>query len=208
MLIPPMGHLDTRHTQNRRLPAESGVEARLFRAAASGDAAALSALYDAHAPRVFGAALRILGDHSRAEEVTQDVFLAVWNRGDSFNEMRGSVRAWLATCARNRSIDLLRGGRAKAARQEASLPPMLADGTDVFQSVARNIDAQVVQKALGSLSPEQREVIVLCYFRARTQLEAAAEIGVPLSTIKGRCRLALEHLAGLLDESLNWSLGS
>ena len=208
MLIPPMGQLDTRSTQGRQPSAEAAAEVRLFRAAASGDASALSALYDAHAPRVFGAALGILGDHTRAEEVTQDVFLAVWNRGSSFNEGRGSVRAWLATCARNRSIDMLRGGRAKAARSEADLPRMLADGTDVFQSVARNIDAKVVQKALGSLSPEQREVIVLCYFRARTQLEAAAEIGVPLSTIKGRCRLALERLAGLLDESLNWSLGS
>ena len=186
----------------------TGSDVALLTAASGGDQAALGELYDEHAARVFGTALRILGDHARAEEVTQDVFLAVWNRGDSFNAQRGSVRAWLATCARNRSIDLLRGGRARAARQEEDLPPSLSDGLDVFHSVARSIDAQVVQKALNALPAEQRQVIVHCYFRARTQLEAAAEMGVPLSTIKGRSRLALQKLAGLLEGSVNWSPGS
>ena len=69
-------------------------------------------------------------------------------------------------------------------------------------------DAPREQDRLGALPPEQRQVIVLCCFGARTQLESATEIGVPLSTIKGRCRPALDRLAGLLDESLNWGLGS
>jgi len=200
-----MGQISTTNTESA---VDRSAEDLLLAAAAGGDPVALSRLYDEHSPRVFGMAFRILGDHSRAEEVTQDVFLAVWNRGTSFNAGRGSARAWLATCARNRSIDLVRGGRAKAARRESDLPPSLADGTDVFQSVARNMDAELVQKALGALPAEQRRSVMLCYFKARTQLEAAAEIGVPLSTIKGRCRLALERLAGLLDESLDLNLGT
>ena len=196
-----MWHLDTEHLVESPTSPGPASDVDLLAAASAGDQSALRELYDEHAPRVFGMALRILGDRSKAEEVTQDVFLAVWNRGDSFNAHRGSVRAWLATCARNRAIDLLRGGRAKAARREADLPPNLADGTDVYQTVVQLIDAQLVQKALGALSAEQRQVIELCYFRARTQLEAATEIGVPLSTIKGRCRLALEKLACLLQGS-------
>ena len=202
MLLRVMWQIDTERLVQS--PTSSGAfsDVELLAAASAGDQSALSELYDEHASRVFGMALRILGDRSKAEEVTQDVFLAVWSRGDSFNAQRGSVRAWLATCARNRAIDLLRGGKANAARREADLPHDLADGTDVYQIVARRIDAQMVQKALGALSAEQRQVIELCYFRARTQLEAATEIGVPLPTIKGRCRLALEKLAGLLQGSV------
>ena len=208
MLLGVMWQLDTEGLVQSPTPSRAASDVDLLAAASAGDQSALRELYDEHASRVFGMALRILGDRSKAEEVTQDVFLAVWKRGDSFDARRGSVRAWLATCARNRSIDLLRGGKANAARREADLPPDLADGTDVYQTVLRLIDSQVVQRALNALSAEQRQVIELCYFKARTQLEAAAEIGVPLSTVKGRSRLALEKLAGLLDGSLNWSLGS
>ena len=81
MLIPVMGHFDIGRVEAREVAVDSSGDAMLLAAAAGGDSVALSRLYDEHSARVFGMAFRILGDHSRAEEVTQDVFLAVWLTG-------------------------------------------------------------------------------------------------------------------------------
>ena len=177
-----------------RRPADADLMAAVRR----GDQAALGALYDGYAARVYSTALFILRDPARAEEVTQDVFLAAWNRADSFDSHLGSVAGWLLRCARNRAIDLLRGSAGRA-RQEPEIPLELAADTDVFRAVAQSLDATLVQQAVAALPAKQRQVIDLCYFGARSQVEAAAAIGVPLSTIKGRSRLALRRLARLLD---------
>ena len=107
--------IDNQAGRSDRLSADAELMADVQR----GDPAALAALYDNHAARVYSTALFILQDPARAEEVTQDVFLAAWKRGDSFDGRLGSVAGWLSRCARNRSIDLLRGsvGRARHRRR-------------------------------------------------------------------------------------------
>ena len=183
---------------NRAARSDSqSADAELMAAVRRGDEAALGALYDSYAARVYSTALFILRDPARAEEVTQDVFLAAWSRGVSFDARLGSVAGWLLRCARNRAIDLLRGSVGRA-RQEPEISPQQAADIDVFVAVAQSLDATLVQEAVAALPVEQRHVIELCYFGARSQVEAAATLGVPLSTVKGRSRLALKRLALLL----------
>src|SRR5206468_10013419 len=74
----------------------------------AGSHAALAELYDRHAAAVFGASFRLLGQRLEAEEVVQETFLALWNRAEQFDPALGSLRAWLMTIARNRTIDRLR----------------------------------------------------------------------------------------------------
>ncbi len=181
-----------------RVSDRRSSDAELMAAVRRGDQAALGALYDGYASRVYSTALFILRDPARAEEVTQDVFLAAWNRGGSFDSQLGSVAGWLLRCARNRAIDLLRGSAGRA-REEPEISPELAGETDVFQTVVRSIDSNLLKQAVAALPAGQRQVIELCYFGARSQVEAAAALGVPLSTVKGRSRLALRRLARLLD---------
>jgi RNA polymerase sigma factor (sigma-70 family) len=97
---------------------------------AEGYQAAFSTRYDRSSPRVYGLALRILGDHAAAEEVMLDVFLQVWRKASGFDPSRGSAVAWLLTIARSRAIDRLRAGQVERHRTD------LVDSPDSFADLA------------------------------------------------------------------------
>src|SRR4029078_12136622 len=77
---------------------------------AQGDRPALRLVYDMTAAKLFGVCLRILNNRSEAEDVLQDVYLAVWRKGGFFDETVGSHITWLVAIARNRAIDRARSG--------------------------------------------------------------------------------------------------
>jgi RNA polymerase sigma-70 factor (ECF subfamily) len=142
----------------------------------------------------------VLGDPARAEDAVQDAFMNVWNRAASFDAERGSLRAWLLTSVRNRSIDYLRG-RGAHEREEHELPPEMASAvshSDPWREVALSLERTAVHDAMASLPTEQRQVIELAYFGGYTQTEIADRTRVPLGTVKGRIRLALEKMASYL----------
>jgi RNA polymerase sigma-70 factor (ECF subfamily) len=142
----------------------------------------------------------VLGDPARAEDAVQDAFMNVWNRAASFDAERGSLRAWLLTSVRNRSIDYLRG-RGAHEREEHELPPEMATAvplSDPWREVALSLERTAVHDAMASLPTEQRQVIELAYFGGYTQSEIADRTRVPLGTVKGRIRLALEKMASYL----------
>jgi RNA polymerase sigma factor (sigma-70 family) len=74
----------------------------------AGDPRALAEAYEQFSPMVYGLAARVTGDRATAEDVTQEVFLHLWERPWVFDPDRGRLRAWLATMAQHRSVDLLR----------------------------------------------------------------------------------------------------
>jgi RNA polymerase sigma-70 factor (ECF subfamily) len=167
---------------------------------AARDESALAELYDRYGGLAYSLALRILRDPGRAEDVVQDAFLKLWNGAARFDESRGSLRAWLVTAVRNRAIDLLRG-RSLHERQELALQPDVASskaGPDELAAWAE--ERAAVRAALAELPEEQRQAVLLAYFGGLTQSEIADVSGVPLSTIKGRMRLALEKLGAYLKE--------
>ena len=88
--------------------AEKSSLATLIQFIAAGDQQALAELYDATSPRVYGLALRILGESAAAEEVSLEVYAQIWTQADTYDAQRGSVLAWILTRTRSRSIDLLR----------------------------------------------------------------------------------------------------
>ncbi|MDQ6947603.1 MAG: sigma-70 family RNA polymerase sigma factor [Actinomycetota bacterium] len=176
---------------------------------AAGEVEVIRVLYQRYGGLAYSLAVRILGDHGRAEDVVQDAFMRVWAHADSFDATRGSLRSWLLTTIRNRAIDYLRG-RAGRERQELELSrelPAHGAGSDPWRDVAESLERQAVRQALSSLPPDQRQVVELAYFGGYTQREIAAIVQVPLGTIKGRTRLALEKLSsyfqgrGLIDVS-------
>ena len=125
----------------------------------------------------------------------------VWKRAASFDPRRGSLRAWLVASVRNRAVDYLRG-RGGHERQELELQPQLvASGTssDPWREVSLSLERSAVREALGSLSAEQRQAVALAYYGGYTQTEIAGLTHVPLSTVKGRMRLALEKLSSYLQ---------
>jgi RNA polymerase sigma-70 factor (ECF subfamily) len=169
-------------------------------AIAAGSQEALADLYDRYASLAYGIAVRILGDPGRAEDAVQEAFLNVWNQAESFDPERGSLRAWLLTSVRNRSIDYLRG-RGSHERQELELRPQVAEvgqRADPWREVSLSLERTAVREAIDSLPPEQRQVVELAYFGGYSQREIAEMTRVPIGTVKGRMRLALEKLSSYL----------
>ena len=130
----------------------------------------------------------------------QDAFLNVWNRASSFDAARGSLRAWLLTTVRNRCIDYLRG-RGSHERREEELEPDAGDAqsrSDPWREVALSLERGAVRDAMASLPSEQRQVVEMAYFGGYSHSEIADMTGVPLGTVKGRMRLALEKMSSYL----------
>ncbi|GAC1470528.1 MAG: sigma-70 family RNA polymerase sigma factor [Candidatus Dormibacteraceae bacterium] len=167
---------------------------------AAGSQDALGELYDRYGRLAYSVALRVLGDAGRAEDVVQDAFLKLWNNAARFDVTKGSLRTWLITAVRNRSIDTLRG-RGAHERQERELKPELqASGpaSDPWRDVSLSLEQTAIREALNSLPAEQRQAVELAYFGGYSHAEIANMAGVPLSTVKGRMRLALEKLSSYL----------
>lgn len=166
-----------------------------------GDVAGLESLYDRYGTLAYSVAMRVLGDSGRSEDVVQECFLRLWNSAARFDVNRGSLRTWLITAVRNRSIDHLRG-RAAHERQEREIPfdaEAVGEGSNPWHEVVLGIERELIQEALARLPQEQRQAVELAFYQGYTQKEIAESVNVPLSTIKGRMRLALEKLHSYLQ---------
>lgn len=173
----------------RNMPESRG--ATLLRQVAAGDAEALGEFYDLYAGLANGLALRILRNSTEAEDVVQEVFVQVWRQAPRYDSLRGSPEAWVCTMARTRALDRLR--RLAARREdpsEAAPPPRDLPKTD---------EALAVQRAMDSLSEDQRRALELAYYEGLTQSEIAHRLGQPLGTIKTRIRSAMIRLRETLE---------
>jgi RNA polymerase sigma-70 factor (ECF subfamily) len=176
--------------------ADGRSDAELLALVARREQPALALLYDRYGGRVFALALRLLGDRQAAEEVTQDVFLRIWQRADTFQPGSASVLAWLLAITRNRSIDELRSRRGAARRQETGeLPGAPADTADDPQRRAEGrMLADDVRRVLAELPVRQRRALELSIFGGLSHSEIAAALDTPLGTIKSWLRQGLRQL--------------
>lgn len=162
----------------------------------AGEGRGLELLYDRYGALAYSFSMRILGDTGLAEDVVQDVFLRLWMSGHRFDSARGSLRTWVLTAVRNRSIDYLRG-RSAHERSERELPDNLVaigPGSDPWREVSLAMEQDIVREAMNTLPLEQRQAIELAFFAGYSHAEIAELTQVPLSTVKGRMRLGLEKL--------------
>ena len=163
-----------------------------------GDSNALGELYDRRGRSVFGFTLHLLRDQAKAEEVTQEVFLNVWQKARTYDPSRGGFNTWLMTMAHHRAIDeMRRSHRQRTALEEAAqdtLVQMNSTTDSPLESAQRAQEAEAVRKALDTLPLEQRSVITLAYYQGLSPPEIAARLQQPLGTVKTRMRLALQKL--------------
>ncbi|MGI8520279.1 MAG: RNA polymerase sigma factor [Actinomycetota bacterium] len=161
--------------------------------AGGGDAAdsALRAMVGTHGAAVYAAALGILRNRAIAEEVAQDVFVAMWTQPGGYDVLRGPLRAWLIGLARHKAIDAVR--REERGRDKARLLSS-AGGVKIREPFAEAELAADVRAALARLPQEKRTALELAYFGGLTYREVAAAQGVPEGTVKSRIRDALLSL--------------
>jgi RNA polymerase sigma-70 factor (ECF subfamily) len=169
------------------------------------DPSAFEVVYDRHGGAAYSLAYRIVGDRGTAEDVTQEAFLSLWRSGARYDRARGSVRTWLLGVVRNRAIDALRREATRAPTVELELERLPDQGpytelTDV--EALRQEAAREVRGALRMLPADQLKVIELAYFAGLSHSEIAEALGMPLGTVKGRMRLAMEKIRGTLAEGM------
>jgi RNA polymerase sigma-70 factor (ECF subfamily) len=162
---------------------------------AEGDIRAFEALYDRHHVRAYSLARRVAGAGGGAEEATQDAFLALWRSASRFDPERGRMAPWLFAFVRHRSIDALRAAKARPTHHDL---PYAAERLEAPERTEEQVlsmeESARARRLVAELPHEQREVIDLAYFAGYSQTEIAARVGVPLGTVKGRARLALDKL--------------
>ncbi|MEO8251934.1 MAG: sigma-70 family RNA polymerase sigma factor [Chloroflexota bacterium] len=161
----------------------------------SGDREALGELYDRYVSVALATSLRVVGDRQQAEDLVHDAFVAVWQKIDRFDPVRGSLRAWLLTIVRNRAIDRLRAVRPSMAIEDADAQSLLRSSPNpTWEAAIAHRSAAELRAALEGLPPEQRQAVELAYFGGNTYREIAVLTNVPLGTANGRLRLALAKL--------------
>ena len=157
------------------------------------DARAFEVLYARHWSAVFSLAMRILDDRGLAADVTQEAFIALWRHRDQYRPDRGRLKWWLLSIVRNRAINERRRDHGDVPRSE---PPLeLTVAPDLIEEEVLAVEERRELAALvAHLPSEQRAVIELAFYTGLTHAEITERLGVPLGTIKGRIRSALDRL--------------
>ncbi len=166
------------------------------------DQQALMALYRRYGALVYSLALRVVHIPAAAEEVTQDIFLKVWQQPERWDPAGGQFSSWLLTITRNAAIDRLRKEQRHAAVQaDASDEVWATAGQPSITDDPRWYDGQELARLVRGLPPEQRQLIELAFYAGMTHSELAERLGLPLGTIKTRLRTGLLRLRALWQKS-------
>lgn len=162
------------------------------------DQDALMTLYQRYSAMVYGLAMRVLQNQALAEEVTQDVFMKLWQKPTRWNPVLGKLSSWLLATTRNAAIDRV---RYEQRRPERIAPPV--EEMVHLASDERGVDdplwadGQLLSQLLARLPDEQRQLIELSFYQGYTHSELAERLNMPLGTVKTRLRAGLKRLRAL-----------
>lgn len=175
-------------------------EAKLVRALAQGDAAAVGDVYDAHHEAIRAFALRLVGDASAAEDLVHEVFLTL-PRAIRRYERRSALRTFLISIAVNHARHYVRSAaRRRSALDRLALVPGGGGPVDPERSFEQAQLAQLLSAGLDTLSLEQRVAFVLCEVEERNSREVAAIVGAPEATVRTRLFHAKKKLRSFLEK--------
>ena len=162
------------------------------------EAGSFADIYEKHASGVYSSAFRVLGKAADAEDVTQDVFLRLWQSPGVFDPARSPIGAFLRLMARSRALDVWRqdqaAGRARERLENRSARDDVRREERPDEAAELDEQRRLVREALKVLPPEQREALVLAYWGGLSGRELAARTGLPFGTARSRVRLGLEKL--------------
>ena len=158
---------------------------------------AFDLFYERYAQVVFNLCVRILKDEAESQDVLQEIFLQIWRDAERFDASRASVKTWLFTIARSRSLDRYRSRKTMTSRLEDHADDQLQQIPGKEDLQGSSMMQQYVRSALQRLSRDQRIVLELSYYEGLTQEEIAARLNEPLGTVKSRIRSALMKLKSL-----------
>lgn len=180
------------------MPQAQELNALLGRVAAMRDRAAFAALFAHFAPRIKAYLLRLGAPPAVAEDLAQEALLSLWRKAHLFDPNKASAATWLFTIARNLRIDAIRRERRPELDPEDFMPeaePAADDGLALADDEAR------LRAALKDLPADQIQVVELSFFADKPHSEIAAQLDIPLGTVKSRLRLAMARLKRLMGDA-------
>jgi len=171
----------------------------------SGDADALSQLYDRYNGIMKALILRIIHNETEADDLLQEVFMEIWKQAKNFSAEKGKPLGWMVTLTRRRAIDALRKKQAYArAEERLQAQPEQQPLAWVQNATEKDIEAgdtrALMAKVINSLPEAQQQVIELAFFQGMSQREIAANTNIPLGTVKTRLELGLKKMYDSLKE--------
>jgi RNA polymerase sigma-70 factor (ECF subfamily) len=180
---------------------EDMSDAQLVTCIARYSEVALAEAYRRHGGAVFGLAKRVLNNPTDAEDVTQEVFLRLWNQPDRFDPARGSLRSFLLAQAHGRAVDAVRSSSSRRAREARDAVRTAESPYDMQREVWDLAVADQVASAMGELPEEERRAIELAYFDGHTYREVAELLDQPEGTVKSRIRNGMRRMRAVLADA-------
>ncbi|RJT75126.1 sigma-70 family RNA polymerase sigma factor [Arthrobacter cheniae] len=183
-------------------PERTADLSALLIAVGGGDERAFEELYRLTRCRVHGLVCRVLIDAEISAEVTQEVFLVLWQTNAArYHPAKGSPMGWLMTLTHRRAVDRVRSEQARRVRDlNWGTSHQDTDYDQVSETVIDNEEAASVRTCLGILTPPQREAIDLAYYRGFTYVDVANRLGIPVPTAKTRIRDGIKKLGACLRD--------
>jgi RNA polymerase sigma-70 factor, ECF subfamily len=186
---------ETAFNQSQSQPSDVDLLDRLR----AGQVSALSVIYDRYSRLVYGLAYRILQNAEEAEDLTQEVFLTVWQR-DTYNPQRGSFSSFISLLTRSRAIDRIRARGTKLRFLQRWQGIVSSESApNPVDNASTEERSQRIREALVLLSDKEREVLEIAYYEGLSQSEIAQRLNVPLGTVKTRSRQGLLKLRQTLE---------
>lgn len=163
------------------------------------DAAALKALYDQCSGKLFGLALRVVGNREWGEDVLQEAFLSIWRDAGEYRASLSPPMAWMGLIVRSRGLDFLRRRAAQRIHLTQEMDETLAetlalDAPSPMDTAQASEQAWALHACLQKLEFRQREVVSLAYVRDLSHSELASQLRLPLGTVKTWIRRGLDQL--------------
>ncbi|WP_218082826.1 sigma-70 family RNA polymerase sigma factor [Anthocerotibacter panamensis] len=177
------------------------TDLEVYQVLLNGESLALGVLYDRYGSLVYRLALRMLSQPQEAEDLTQEVFLALWQKR-AYDPKRGSLSSFLMTLTRSRAIDRLRtrGSNQRFLQRWGQNEEVVTRPHTPFEQASLGERSEQVKAALDTLPELQRQVVEMAYYEGLSQSEIAERLATPLGTVKTRGRQALIKLKRILQD--------
>ncbi|MGB0880260.1 MAG: RNA polymerase sigma factor [Polaribacter sp.] len=161
------------------------------------DIKAYETLYNMYCNSISGVVFNIVKNDDVAQEITQDVFIKVWNNAASYSSKKGRFFTWILNIARNTAIDYTRSKKFKQSKQNLN-SDFFVDIIATNENLDNTTDAIGLKEFVSKLAEKCKAIIEFLYFKGFTQKEASEELDIPIGTIKTRNRVCISELRTML----------
>ncbi|MGC9154180.1 MAG: sigma-70 family RNA polymerase sigma factor [Ferrimicrobium sp.] len=161
---------------------------------------ALAEIFRRHGGAVHALAKRVTRDQALAEEVTQELFVRLWNEPERYDSARGTLRTFLLMQTHRRSVDVIRSEEARKRREQNDTATIAATSYDIDHEFGDLADREAVREALQTLPQDERRAIELAFFHGLTYREVAQRLEQPEGTVKTRIRSGLKRMNDALAQ--------